>query len=67
MWIVSDTPSAFDLRFDALTPAQQELVYLRLRDVVETRLIARTRRAVEGRKQRTLQPAAGVNAVIKLN
>lgn len=64
---MSDTPSAFDLRFDALSPAQQEIVYLRLRDLVEARLIARTRQAVEGAEQRTLQPAARVDPVIQLN
>lgn len=64
---MSDTPPDFDRRFNQLTPAQQELVYLRLRDVVEARLIARIRCAVEGAEQRPLQTTAGVNAVIKLN
>lgn len=62
-----DTPSEFDRRFNELSPAQQELVYLCLCDLMETRLIARIRRSIEGREQRPLQTPTRVEAVIQLN
>ena len=64
---MSDTPLDFAQRFDQLTSAQQELVYLRLRDVVEARLIARTRAAIERREQRPLHAATRIDAIIDLN
>lgn len=49
---MSDTPSdadssvSLDAAFAALSPAQQEMYLLRLRDVVESMLVARVKRVV---------------------